>query len=88
MAGPLLAIALGSALTGWLVTWVVAWRYGRRWALAVPVLSLLAVGLLVWRTTQSGGHDGMGIAVVAMVLGGPSVAGALLGLVFAPGRNG
>jgi hypothetical protein len=84
MAGPLLAMALGSALTGWIVTWIVAWRYGRLWALVVPALALLAVGGMVWRTTGAGGHDAMGVAVVAMALGGPSVAGALLGLFLAP----
>jgi hypothetical protein len=87
LSGPLLAMAVIAALLGWLVTWIAAWRYGRRRALVVPILALAAVAVLVWRTGQSGGHDLMGVVPVALALGGPAVAGAMLGLVFAPGRD-
>jgi hypothetical protein len=76
----LLGLGLGTAgLTG-LLTWLAAWRYGRRRAVAVPMLALAAIGLLLWRGADRGGQDATNLSALAMVFAGPAVVGGLLAL--------
>lgn len=65
------------------MTWAVARRYGRWWALVVPILALAAVGLMIWRASQMSSHDATGMTAVAVGLVGPSLAGALFGMALA-----
>jgi len=88
MSGHLVAIGLGSALLAGLMTWAVARRYGRRHALAVPLLALLASGYMIWRAYGSSAPEAPGVVALALLFIGPSVAGSLLGLVLARGRYG
>ena len=76
----LLALGSGTAALTALLTWAAARRYGRPRALVIPVLALVAVAGLVWRTHGTGGQAGMGITAATVVLAGPAVAGGLLGL--------
>jgi hypothetical protein len=80
MYAPLLFIAFATALLSGVMTWAMSRRYGRRRALLVPVLALAAVVFVMWRMTQAGDHARWVIAAFSAAIAGPSVAGALVGL--------
>ncbi|WP_135450225.1 MULTISPECIES: hypothetical protein [Tabrizicola] len=74
------ALGLGMTFLSALLTWVAAWRYGRRRALVVPVLALVAVAVLALRGQGLDAGQATQTIAFAMVFAGPAVAGALLGL--------
>jgi Na+/alanine symporter len=76
----LLAAGLAAAVLAGVITWGVARRYGRRRALLVPMLAMIATLLAIWRANAMGTADAMAISAAAFIFGGPAVAGALLGL--------
>lgn len=80
MARLLLGLGLGSALLTAVMTWAVARRYGRRRALVVPILALVAVGLMVGRAGMADPEAAVQALSAAAMLGGPAVAGGFLGL--------
>jgi hypothetical protein len=84
----LLGLGLGTAVLSGLLTGIAAWRYGRRRAIAVPILALAAIGLLMWRGAGRGSEHAMTLGVFAMIFAGPAVAGGLLGLALAGRRKG
>ncbi|MFN6924864.1 MAG: hypothetical protein ACK4P8_04375 [Tabrizicola sp.] len=73
-------LGLGMTLLSALLTWAAAWRYGRRRALVVPVLALVAVAVLALRAQGLDAGQATQTIAFAMVFAGPAVAGALLGL--------
>jgi hypothetical protein len=77
----LLGLGVGAAVMTALFTWLAARRYGRRLAVLVPVLAVLAVGFVLWRARALGPGEALGFASYAAALIGPAVAGGLLGLV-------
>lgn len=84
----LIAIAVTVALFASVVAWAMARRYGRRRAMVVPVLAVLAA---VASVVRAGGlDDGDVVSRVALAMGfaGPAVAGALAGLVLAGRKAG
>ena len=84
----LLALGLGSAVLSGLLTWAAVWRYGRRRAIAVPITALVAIGVLMWRGAERGGHEAVVLSAYALTFAGPAVAGALLALMLAGRRKG
>ncbi len=87
MLAPLIGMAAISALIAALVGWAVARRYGQRRALAVPVLAVAASAVTIWRAAGLDPADALEKIALAMAFAGPSVAGALLGLVLARPRG-
>ena len=87
MYGHLLALSLAAALLAGVLTWAAALRYGRKLALMVPGMALLALVVMLWRAGMLTFHDGFGIAAAAVVFAAPALVGALLGIWIA-GRRG
>ena len=55
-------------------------RHGIRWA--IPVLCLVFLALMVWAIfegRQAQGWDGIGYAIVALLMAAPALAGTLAG---------
>jgi hypothetical protein len=88
MVTSLIAMSGAAALFAAVVTWAMARRYGRRRALVVPVLAMLAAVFTVVRAGMLGEGDGILRAALAMGFAGPAVAGALVGLVLAGRKAG
>lgn len=80
LATYLLALGLGTALLTAVMTWLAAWRYGRGRAMAIPVLALVALGILMWRVAGEGGAVALDLGAFGLIFAGPVVAGGLLGL--------
>lgn len=76
----LFALGGATAVFSCLMTWGVGVRYGRRRALVIPVLAVLAVAALIWRLHGQQGFDRVSVAAIALLFAGPAVAGGLLGL--------
>jgi hypothetical protein len=70
---------LTAALCG-LMTWAAARRYGRRRALVVPLLAMVAITLMLWRMSGVQAAQAMEVAAIGAAIAGPSIAGALVGL--------
>lgn len=83
MFAPLIGMAAVSALIASLLTWGVARRYGRSRAAVIPLLAALVSAFTIWRATGMDPSNAMEKIAAAMAFAGPSVAGALLGLVLA-----
>jgi uncharacterized membrane protein YfcA len=83
MYGPLIAMAGIAALIAAVVGWAIARRYGRRLALVVPVLAVVAAMISVARAGGSDPDDMTVRVALAFAFVGPSVAGALAGLLLA-----
>jgi phosphotransferase system glucose/maltose/N-acetylglucosamine-specific IIC component len=79
----LIGMAAGAALFAAVVAWAMARRYGRRRALVVPVLAIVAAVFSVVRADGLGEDDMLARVALAMGFAGPAVAGALVGLVLA-----
>lgn len=83
MSGLLLAVAVANALVVGLIAWAMSRRYGAGRALLVPFVGLLAAGFMVWRSVVVDGRDPMGVIASAVLIAGPWVVGAFLGLAVA-----
>ncbi len=83
-----LTLGLGMALLSAVITWAAARRYGRKRALVVPILALVAVGALVFRAHGTVADEAMRMTAFAMLFAGPAVAGGLLGLILSGRRKG
>jgi phosphotransferase system glucose/maltose/N-acetylglucosamine-specific IIC component len=79
----LIVMAAVAALFAAVVAWAMARRYGRRRALVVPVLAILAALFTVVRAVALEEGDAILRVSLAMGFAGPAVAGALAGLVLA-----
>ena len=84
----LIAISASAALFAAVMAWGMARRYGRRRALVVPVLAVLAAVFTVVRAGTLGEGDAFMRASLAMGFAGPAVAGALVGLALAGRKSG
>jgi hypothetical protein len=84
----LIAMAAAAALFAAVVAWAMARRYGRRRAMVVPVLAILAAVLSVARAGGMGDGDALPRVALAMGFAGPAVAGALVGLALAGRKAG
>ena len=63
-----------------LIVGTVAMRHRKGWL--VPVLALLGVAIMAWaiiQGRQSTGFDGMGYAIVAILMAAPAILGVLIG---------
>lgn len=80
MYAPLIAMALVSTVGAALLSWIVARRLGARWALALPLLSLVAFLALVVLSRGGGGYDGLEKFVAAVFLAAPALIGVGLGI--------
>ena len=87
MDGLLIGMGLGCALLAGLIAWAVAMRHGWIRALVVPLLALVALGVILWRASFLDFHQSIGIAAVAMVFVAPTLVGAFLGIVLATRRG-
>jgi hypothetical protein len=87
MFTPLIVMAGISALVAGVLAWAMALRYGRRRALVVPVLAILASIVSVVRAGGLDDTDALARAAIALGFAGPAVAGALIGLVLARPRE-
>jgi phosphotransferase system glucose/maltose/N-acetylglucosamine-specific IIC component len=77
----LVAMGLATAALTALLTWLAGWRYGRRRAIVVPILALVALGILMVRVAGEGGASAMDFGAFGMIYAGPVIAGGLVGLV-------
>jgi 4-amino-4-deoxy-L-arabinose transferase-like glycosyltransferase len=80
---PLIVMAGIATLIAGVVGWAMALRYGRRRALVVPVLVLLAAVLSVLRASGLDPDNLLPRVAHALGFAGPAVAGALVGLALA-----
>lgn len=80
MYAHLIVMGIAMALAAGLLSWIVARRFGARWALALPVLALVVMIALLFRSGGLGFHDGIGLVVAAVVIAAPALIGALLGI--------
>lgn len=87
MYTPLIAMAGVAALIAGALSWAMARRYGRRRALVVPLLAVVAAVISVARASGLDDTDGFARVVIAMGFAGPAVAGALVGLALARTRD-
>jgi hypothetical protein len=76
-----------SALVGLVVGWLVAWRYGRRRALVVPVLAMVVAVVNVFRGAGLDAPEALARVAFATAFAGPSVAGALVGILLVRRRG-
>jgi hypothetical protein len=83
MYGIVLSVAVVNALVVGVITWGIARRYGRRWGLAVPLIGLVPLAVMAWRAWGLEGYDTMAIGATLVLMVGPWVVGALLGLLVA-----
>ena len=83
MTGILLAVAVANALVVGLVAWAMSRRYGPARAMVVPILALLAAVFMVWRSISVSGHDPLDVLASALLIAGPWLLGAFLGLAVA-----
>lgn len=83
MYTPLIVLAGIAALIAAVLTFAMARRYGRRRALVVPVLAVVASVVSVVRAGGMEDTDALARAALAMGFAGPAVAGALVGLALA-----
>jgi hypothetical protein len=88
MVTPLIAMSAVAALFGAVAAWAMARRYGRRRALVVPVLAVVAALITVVRAGMLGEGDVVMRVALAMGFAGPAVAGALVGLALAGRKAG
>lgn len=75
-----------TAVVSGVITWAMARRYGRRQALAVPIVAALALAVPVLRAGREHGYVDAGTGVLALVLAVPMLLGAALGLVLSRRR--
>ncbi len=87
MYGHLVAMGLGAALVAGLIGWGMARRYGWQRALVVPLLAVIALAMILWRSRSMNFHDGLGLVAAAVVFAAPTLVGALLGIVLASRRG-
>jgi hypothetical protein len=84
----MIAVAGVAAVIGGVIAWAMAWRYGRRRALVVPVLAVLAAVVMVVRGAGPDPSEMLGRLAIAAAFAGPAVAGALLGIALAARKAG
>ncbi len=78
--------AISTLLAG-VLGWAFARRYGRRRALAVPLLALVSTAILMWRVYGLEVPDAMVAVAVIVAVAGPAVAGALVGIALGARRG-
>ncbi|OYW61123.1 MAG: hypothetical protein B7Z10_01765 [Rhodobacterales bacterium 32-66-7] len=83
MVGPMAGIGIAGALVAAVIAWAVARRYGWRVGLIVPLLALVSLIALLWQARLFSLSDGFTLAATALTVTGPTLAGALLGLMLA-----
>jgi hypothetical protein len=83
MTGVLLAVAVANALVVGVIAWAAARRYGPGRALLVPIVGLIAAVFMVWQSVSLYGRDPLEVLVLAFLIAGPWVLGAVLGLAVA-----
>lgn len=87
MLGPLAGTSIAGALVAGVITWAVARRYGWRVGLIVPLLALLALIAILSQARMLSLSDSFALAATALTIVGPTLVGALLGLVLAATRK-
>jgi len=87
MVGPFAGIGIAGALVAAVIAWGVARRYGWRVGLIVPLLALVSLIAVLWQARMLSLADSFALAATALTVVGPTLAGALLGLVLAAKRK-
>lgn len=88
MLGPLTGIGVAGGLIAGVIAWMVASRYGWRVGLIVPLLALVSLLGVLWQGRMLSLADSFSLAATAMTVAGPTLVGALLGIVLAARRKG
>jgi hypothetical protein len=79
MYGPVIVLAAFAVLIAGGLSWLVAVRFGVLWALALPVVALVALIGMRWASTGIDFHDGIGSVVATAVFALPTLVGVLIG---------
>jgi len=80
-------VGLAGAAVAGVLGWGLARGYGWRVGLIVPLVALLSLIAVLWRARGLGLADSFDLAAKALVVAGPALAGALLGVVLAAQRR-
>lgn len=87
MVGPMAGVGITGALVAGVIAWAVARRYGWRVGLIVPLLALVSLLTILAQARLLSMNDSLTLAATALTVVGPTLAGALLGLVLAGTRK-